>query len=133
MKASAPNLSSFGIHWSEVTNEKPSALNAGHAWRVVDIAIKARIARTARPATRARPRKMRSAHTSPALPCVTDPAERFFSGAETFAMRGYCLLDLVDLGDRLILQAARQRREPGILGQVLGRAEDIVQPPLDVG
>src|SRR4249920_2979386 len=108
MKASAPNLSSFGIQSLEVTNEKPSALNAGHAWRVVEIAINARIARTARPATRARPRKMRSAHTSPALPCVTDPAARFFSGAEGFAIRGSSLLDLVDLGDCLVLEAAGQ-------------------------
>src|SRR5262245_38474888 len=132
MKASAPNWSSFGTHLSDVMNEKPSSLKAGHAWRVVDTAINARIARTARPATRARPRNRRSAQTSRALPCVTDPAVRLVSGAERFAMRGSWLLDLVDLRDRLLGETARERCEPGVVGHALGRAEDVVQPTLDV-
>src|SRR5262245_20175425 len=107
--------------------EKPSSRNAGHASRVVEIAISASTARTTSPATRARPRKMRSDHTSRGRPCVTDPAARWVLGAVEVMRRDY-LLDLVDLRVRLLQQRVGQRREARVVREVLCGSEQVADP-----
>src|SRR4051794_10761140 len=133
MNASAPNLPCAGAQSSEVTNDRPSFRKAGHASFVVEYAMRARTTRTARPATRVTPRKMRSAQTSPALPCVSSG----LSGSLPRAVRVDVMvllladLDLVELGNRLLGQVGRDRCVAGLRGEVaLTVGEDPVQPRL---
>src|SRR5690242_11186381 len=135
MNASVPNLPSFGIHWSDVTNERPSLRNAGQACFVVEYAMRTRIPSTTSPAPSARPRNARSSVRSPDLPFGSSD----LSGSRGRSVRvevmryGYgrsAGRQLVELGDGLLRELGRQLGVAGVLREVLAVGEDEVQVPL---
>src|SRR6478752_6198132 len=139
MKASAPNLFSDGFQSEDVMKLRPSALNAGHAWRVVAMAIPARMTSTRRPDRSVRPLKMLSPRRPPVDPSgMLESTGASGSGARSAREEAGVIpvvlahRDLVELGDCLGGQRRRQSGEVGALGQALALGQEVGDPALEV-
>src|SRR5919198_3596662 len=129
MKASAPNTAlpvpGFGSQVRLVMKPRPSSRRTGQDSLVVVIRIRARIASTSRPVASVHQRKRRSARTPPLLRVR---AERVLSWVVWVVTSA---LDFVELGEGLLLQAARQRRELDVLGDALAVGQHVADERLD--
>src|SRR6476619_6211892 len=120
MYASAPNCPWFGFQSDDVTKLMPICWNAGQAWLVVEMAIRARMASTVSPARSAIARKILSPR--PALAderrpdrsggrSAGEPGESGSTSGVGAVIETSTDLQLGELGDGLLLQVGGDRGE----------------------
>src|SRR6478735_9600864 len=129
MKDNAPNLSALGAHLLVVKNSAARSVKIGQASLVVDQAIRMRMARTDRPQARTMIRNALSLNLRP--PRRSSDSVALDSGAMTAVMSRGSGSDLVQLGDRLLLDRVRQRRVVEIAEHVLAVLEQVGEVGLD--